>query len=78
MDKDNKNTELNDTDKKLHISDVIKSLPTDDEIDKLIEAKEQELSSYWISGYWLRSSEAEEIMYKIRDEILKKVQGNVL
>jgi len=60
------------------LADVIKSLPTDDEIDKLIEAQDQELSSHWISGYWLRSSEAEEVMYKIRDEILKKLQGNVL
>ena len=60
------------------LADVIKSLPTDDEIEKLIEAQEQELSSYWISGYWLKSSEAEEVIYKIRDEILKKVQGNVL
>ena len=29
MNKDNKNTELDNTDKKLHISDVIKSLPTE-------------------------------------------------
>ena len=28
MEEVNKNTELNDTDKKLHISDVIKSLPS--------------------------------------------------
>ena len=30
MEKDNKNTELKNTDKKLHISDVIKSLTLED------------------------------------------------
>ena len=33
MDKDNKSTEVNDTDKKLHISDVISSLQTDKYIE---------------------------------------------
>ena len=32
MNKDNKNTELNDTDKKLHISDVINMFLTDEKI----------------------------------------------
>ena len=34
MDKDNKNTELNDTDKKLHISDVITRFGLPDETRK--------------------------------------------
>jgi hypothetical protein len=33
MDKDNKRTKSNNTDKKLHISDVIHMLPTDEEIN---------------------------------------------
>ena len=38
MNKDNKNTELNDTDKKLHISDVISSKNyTTDEVKQLIK-----------------------------------------
>jgi hypothetical protein len=37
MNKDNKNTELDNKDEKLHISDVISMLPTDEDVRELLK-----------------------------------------
>lgn len=49
---------------------IIEVLPTDIDIEKMVDEKSQELTAYWISGYWVEASVVEEMIRTLRTEIL--------
>jgi hypothetical protein len=67
MNKENKNTEVNDTDKKLHISDVMCSLP--------VSVVKDLVKAYWWNSSEMKTSQGIPKQIQIILDEVKRVTG---